>query len=148
MVSKVFSQDRNCNVLWSRSSSTPRRRSSRFSPRTWWGFNSASWSRLRSAPRQLSGVALVAPFAFFVTVMDLDMISMSPVPANTSPHVHASVYGCFWKNFVVISMLKVDPNPEAERCSHLEFLDNFYEPLVSGSHESTEASEEFLGFST
>ena len=32
--------------------------------------------------------------------------------------VHATVYSCFWKNFYV----DVDPNPEADRCSHLEIL--------------------------
>ena len=51
--------------------------------------------------------------------------------------------------------MKVDPNPEADHVSHLEILDNFHEPLVSGSHGPGVFasvyggfSEEFLGFST
>ena len=34
----------------------------------------------------------------------LDIISVSPVFANASPRVHASVYGCFWNNFLLFSM--------------------------------------------
>ena len=68
---------------------------------------------------------------------NLDIISMSPVPANTSPRVHASVHGCFWKNLLLYFYVKVDPNPEADRCSPLETLDNFCELLVS--HQSMEA---------
>ena len=56
---------------------------------------------------------------------------MSPAPANTSPRVHASVYGCLWKNFLVFSHVNVDPNAEVDRLSQLEILDNFYEPRCS-----------------
>ena len=56
-VFKVFSQDRFCSVLWGRSSRTwTRRRSSRFSSRTMWVFNSASWSR--TAKRGSGGAVL------------------------------------------------------------------------------------------
>ena len=38
------------------------------------------------------------------------------------------------EEFALFFYVKVDPNPEADRVSHLEILDSFYEPLVSGSH--------------
>ena len=40
---------------------------------------------------------------------NLDIISMSPVLVITSHRGHASVYGCFWKNFVVFFLMKGGP---------------------------------------
>ena len=42
--------------------------------------------------------------------------------------------------------VKVDPNSEADRCSHLELLDNFCEPLVSGSHGPCVLASVYGGF--
>ena len=71
------------------------------------GSNSVSGAEPRGALRQKSDVGLVAPFSDMIMLLalshgNLDIISASPVPANTCHRIRASVYGNFWKNFLVL----------------------------------------------
>ena len=93
-------------------------------------FNSASWSRTMLCR---SGGAVLRQDRARCPRGNLVSISLSPVSANTRPRVQATVNSCFCKNFPAIS-LSVDPNPEVDRCSHLEILTILQEPLASGSH--------------
>ena len=116
LVSKAFSQDRFCNVLWSGSSSTPRRRRSfRSSPRTGWVFPAVVLRGAEPRSGRGSGVAVLRRDR---TLRDshgnLDIISMIPVLANTSPRVHASVYGGFGR-ISRFFFVKANSDPEVSQ---------------------------------
>ena len=108
LVFKVFFQDKFCSVLRSRSSRTwVWKRSSRFSPRTASGFNSASRSRTMKPGgavlrREEAHDVPWKPGHYFYEPLDRP---------DTCARVHTSVNEGFWTNFLRFSM-KVDPDPE------------------------------------
>ena len=90
----------SCSVLWSSSSSRTwwRRRSSRFSPRLVWG----PTAHLEQSPEAHHVGSLMWVWWLPLSHGNLDIISTNPLPGDTCPRVHASVYGDFWKSFLVL----------------------------------------------
>ena len=113
-------------------------------------FNNASWSR--TTLRRSGGAVLRRDRPLRSSHGNLDIISCT---CEHQPSCSCVSLRFLLEEFPRVFCVKVDPKPEADRCSQLEILDNLYQPLVSGSHGPGvlasvygSFSEEFLRFST